>query len=385
MAIISGPRGTGNVSQTSRKPDIGDRILLLQPDASPLTVISKRLRKKPTHNPEFKWAEDDLDVRFDAINNGGGYNTSATSLVVDNGTYFAEHDLVKNTRTGEVFRVTAVSTNTLTVVRGLGNSGTGVAMNDNDELLILGSAQPEGDTSKPARSSTESFVTNYTQIFRTPWEATGTWMHSDTFYTQSDWDYQRGKHGIEHLKSIEESFLFGKADENTSGAQPRRTTGGVISRITTNVTAAGGALSESSFWGALRTGFRNGSGTKYLFASRLVVDVLNGYARSKVSINDSGNGSYGVNVRNFQSAHGNLRLVTHDLLEGTTYGGYGLLVDMDNVAYRYLANAAGSRDTQVHENIQAPDADTRKDEWFSEVGLEVSQEKTHALITGITG
>lgn len=385
MAIIAGPRGTTNVSQTSRKPDIGDRVLLLQPDASPLTVISKRTRKKPVTNPEFKWGEQDLDVRFDAVNNGGGYSTSATSIVVDNGTYFAEHDLVKNTRTGEVFRVTAVATNTLTVVRGLGNSGTGVAMNDDDELLILGSAQPEGDTSKPARSNTESYVTNYTQIFRDPIEATGTWMHSDTFFSQSDWDYQRGLKGIEHLKSIEEAFLYGKADENTSGSQPRRTTGGVLSRITTNVTAAGGTMSEASFWTALRAGFRYGSGTKYLFASRLVVDVLNGYARSKVSINDSGNGSYGVNVRNFQSTGGNLRLVTHDLLEGTTYGGYAILVDMDNVKYRYLANSKGSRDTHVRENIQQPDADTRKDEWFSEVGLEVSQQKTHALVTGITG
>lgn len=385
MAIISGPRGTGNVSQTSRKPDIGDQIMLLEPDAAPLTVITKNARRKPTHNPEYKWAEDSLDARFDAVNNGAGYNTSATSIVVDNGTYFAEHDLVKNTRTGEVFRVTAVSTNTLTVVRGIGNSGTGVAMNDNDELLILGSAQPEGDTSKPARSSTETFVTNYTQIFRTPWEVTETWNHSDTFYSQSDFDYQRGKKGIDHLKSIEEAALFGKADENTSGSQPRRTTGGILNRITTNVTAAGGTLSESSMWGALRGAFRYGSRSKWLFASPLVVDVFNQYARSKVQINDSGNGSYGLNVRNFQSPHGNVKLVTHYLLEGTVYGGYAVLIDMDNAHYRPLENSQGSRDTHIRENIQAPDADTRKDEWITEAGFAWPQEQTAALITGVSG
>lgn len=385
MAIIAGPRGTGNITQAQRKPDIGDRVLLLQPDAAPLTVLSKMTRRKPTVNPEFKWAEDDLDVRFSSISNAGGYAAGATSLVVANGTYFAEHDLVRVTRTGEIFRVTAVATNTLTVVRGVGNAGTGTTLNDADELLILGSAQPEGDTSKPARSSTTTFVTNYTQIFRTPWELTETWDKSDTFFTQSDWDYQRGKKGIEHLKSIEEAFLYGKADENTSGSQPRRTTGGALSRITTNVTAAGGVLSETSFWGALRGAFRYGSQSKWLFASMLVADVLNGYARSKVLVNDSGNGSYGLNVRNFQSPHGNLKLVTHFLLEGSTYGGYALVIDQANVAYRYLANSRGSRDTHVRENIQAPDADTRKDEWLTECGLELGQERTHALITGITG
>jgi hypothetical protein len=70
-------------------------------------------------------------------------------------------------------------TNTLTVVRGVG--GGAAAINDNDELLLIGSAQPEGDTSKPARSGNPTKVTNYTQIHRTPYESTETLIHSDTF------------------------------------------------------------------------------------------------------------------------------------------------------------------------------------------------------------
>jgi hypothetical protein len=76
------------------------------------------LGKRAAVNPEYSWQQDDLEPRFDAINNGAGYSNSATSLVVDNGAYFAQHYLVKVTRTGEVIRVTAVSSNTLTVVRG---------------------------------------------------------------------------------------------------------------------------------------------------------------------------------------------------------------------------------------------------------------------------
>lgn len=385
MTVIAGARGTGNVTQTMRKVDFGDAILLLQPDAAPLTVLTKRLGKSATINPDFNWAEDDLDVRFDAVNNSGGYNTSATTIAVDTGTLFAQHDLVKNTRTGEVFRVTAVSTNDLTVVRGVGNSGTGVAMNDNDELLILGSAQPEGDTSKPARSSTTTTQTGYTQIFREPVESTETWRHSDQVVSENDWDYQIRKSGIEHMKDIELAFLFGKASVDTSGSQPRRTTGGVIPQITTNVTAAGGALSEASFWAALRPAFRYGSKRKTMFASPLVVSVLNGYARGKVQVVNQRDNTYGVNVTQYQSPHGLLNVVNHDLLEGSIYGGYAVIVDMEQAKYRYLANSKGSRDTHLRTNIQAPDADTRKDEFLTECGLALGQQKTHALLTGITG
>lgn len=385
MTVISGPRGTGNVTSTMRKVDFGDAILLLQPDAAPLTVLTKRLGKQSTFNPKFNWAEDDLDVRFDAVNDASGIDTTTTTVDVDTGTLFAEHDLVKNTRTGEVFRVTAVSTNALTVVRGIGNSGTGVAMNDNDELLIMGSAQPEGDTSKPARSSTTTTQTGYTQIFRRPVESTETWRHSDQVVSENDWDYQIRKAGIEHMKDIEYAFLFGKADENTSGSQPRRTTAGAIPSITTNVTAAGGALSEASFWTAQRSAFRYGSNRKTMFASGLVVDVLNGYARGKVQVTNQGDDTYGVNVTKYQSPHGLLNVVRHWLLEGSVYGGYAFTIDLEMAKYRFLANSKGSRDTHLRTNIQQPDADTRKDEFLTEAGLQLGQQKTSALLTGVTG
>lgn len=386
MAVIAGPRGTGNITQVTRKPDWGDKIVLLDPDSAPLTVISKRASKKPTANPQYQWAEDDLDVRFAATS--GAITNVATTVTVaaGQGVYFAQHDLVKVPRTGEVFRVTAVTVDALTVVRGVGTGGTGTAMNAAEELLVLGSAQPEGDTSKPAKSNTVTTASNYTQIFRRPIELTETWRHSDTFFSQTDWDYQRGKSGIDHLKDIEEAFLFGNASEDTSGSQPRRTTGGAISAVTSNVTAAGGVLSETSFWAALRGAFRyGGTRRKTAFGSILALEVLNQYARSKVVVNDNGSGTFGVNMKQFQSTQGTLDLVTHYLLEGATYGGYLLVLDMDNVKYRYLANSAGSRDSHIRENIQAPDSDTRKDEWLCEAGIQIMQKQSHALITGITG
>lgn len=379
MADVTGARGTTLIGTNQRVLNMDKTIKLLQPDAAPFTTFTMQTKKVRTTDPKFLIAEDALEPRFDAVN---GTTGTGTSVVVDNGAYFAEHDLVLVTRTGELMRVTAVATNTLTVVRGVG--GSAVALADNDELLLAGSAQPEGDTSKPARSTNPTTITGYTQIFRRPWELTGTAIASENETTPHDWDHQAAKVGIEHKRDIERAFLFGKASENTSGSQARRTTAGILSRISTNSTDAGGALSETEFLGALRQGFRYGGRRKVLMASPLVASVLNTYAAGKVQISQSEK-TYGVDVTTFTSPFGAVRLVVNWELEGTKYGGYAIGIDFDNVAYRYLANSKLNRDSKVRTNIQAPDADTRKDEWLTEAGLQVGLESTHFVITGVTG
>jgi hypothetical protein len=42
------------------------------------------------------------------------------------------------------------------------------------------------------------------------------------------------------------------------------------------------------------------------------------------------------------------------------------------------------RDTRLKENVQAPDYDGFKDEYISEVSLQVTHERRHALLTGVS-
>ena len=175
-------------------------------------------------------------------------------------------------------------------------------------------------------------------------------------------------------------------NKDTSGSQPRRTTGGALYYIQTNVTAAGGTLTEAAFNAWARSAFRYGSKTKLLLASRLVADVLNGYARGKVQVTDQGRTSYGVRINQLVTYGGDINVVVHDMLtDSTTLSGYAILLDVDQLAYRPLANSNGSRDTDLYRDRQAPDADTQKQEWITEVGMQFGLEKTHALLTGVTG
>ncbi len=382
MADITGARLTTNVSFDQLQVDIGKEISLLEPSEQPLTVFTRNAGERPTVATKFSWMEMASEPRFDAINLATGYTATATSIVVDNGSYFAEHYLVLVTRTGEMMRVTGVATNTLTVVRGVGS--TAAALVDNDELLVIGVAQPENDTSRPARSWNPVKRTNNTQIFREPFQASGSWLASGNQTTPMDWPLQQRLHGIEHAKNIEYSMIFGRASVDVSGSSERRTTGGVLSFITANQTDAGGDLTEAEFNGAMSSLFRFGSRRKLAIGSATAVNALNKFPLAKLNVNNQSDQTYGIDVTGFRSPFGTLNLVYHRLLEGAKYGGYLIIVDMDETSYRYLANGQFNRNTKLNQNIQAPDLDGRKDEFLTECGLEFGQPRTHGLITGIT-
>jgi hypothetical protein len=381
MATVTGQRDTLNISQDQRKIDMAASISLLEPDAQPLAVLSRRAGKAKAVNPLFKWMEDTSEARLDSTTTT--QTSGSTTIAVANGAYFAEHYIAQITRTGENFRVTAVSGNNLTVVRGVGS--TAAAINNADEIYILGIAQPEGDDNRPPRSSNPSTVQNYTQIFREPWSLTETARSSDNQVTPHDWNHQANKHGIEHAKDIELNLLFGGAAEDTSSSHPRRTTKGAVKFIVTNVTAAGGTLTETTFGTFTRTLFRYGGRNKVLLASPLLTSVLNAFAQGKLQIRQ-GETTYGLAVMNYVSPFGTLGVVTHNLLQGTKYGGYGVALEFDEIKYRYLDGGVGdARDTHILTNRQGNSTDGRLDEYLTECGLQFGSESKHGLLTGVTG
>lgn len=394
MTVISGDRRTDNVASAQRVIDLAKPINLLEPESSPITVILNNIynggRSRAASDPKFSWLEDELEGRSDAVNNGSGVTSTATTVDVDTGTLFAADDLVKVPRTGEVFLVTSISTNALTVVRGVSGSGN-AALVDNDPLYIIGTAADEGGTSFTARTANPSKVDNYTQIFKNSVSASGSWLSSSNESSPHDWPYQTKKVGIEHAKDKELAFLLGKpsSDAGDSSAGDRRTTGGILHFATQNNTDAGGTFTEAEVETFLRGLFRYGSSRRTLFCSPLVVSVLNAFATSKLqTIQSDRDTTYGLNIMEWVSAHGTVSIVKHNLLEVGVYTGYAVAVDFGaNVAYRYLNGdgPGGSRDTKLYVNRQANDVDGRKDEYISECGLQFPEPKRHGVITGVTG
>ena len=116
--VISGSKATTSVLSQGLVPDRSVDVSELEPNSAPLIQITTKTkgRKRRAINTTFEWFEDEPFPYWDAINYGSGYNSSATSVVVDNGSYFGSSNLVLLPRTGEIVRVTSVSSNTLTII-----------------------------------------------------------------------------------------------------------------------------------------------------------------------------------------------------------------------------------------------------------------------------
>lgn len=385
----TGPTVSSAVLQAKRVIDMADKIALLQPSKAPLLRLlsggtDKRaaLRSVACYNSKFDWLEDDLQPEWDAINYGAGYASGDTSIVVDNGAYFAAGDNVAVPRTGEVFFISSVSSNTLTVIRG----DTAAALVDNDPLLIIGNANQEGATSPALKTILETEAYNYTQIFRTPFGVTGTLKASKT-YGGSDLAYTRAKKAIEHAVDIEKAFLFGRRNQTVSGVtHPRRATGGLLQFISTYNQQTGYAdLDEDEFNSWLKDLLFYGSDKKVVLCSGTVLAALNAYARDAIRLNETLTKKFGINISEYFCPFGLVYLVYHKKLTGTTYGGYAIGVDMENVRRRFLNANGENRDTKLKTNIQANNADSEEDEYITETGIEVKLPATHGTLTGITG
>jgi len=386
--MATGVRGTASLS--ARKYDVSGVISLLNAQRYPMLGIltnagkdpasgkGKAFKKVATTDPEFKWYEDDFGSRSATIAATQTVDPDASSKTFDvasgHGSRFRVGDVIQFLTNKWTFSVTAVSNDTLTIGAELGGvTGSGVDVSST-AIMIIGNANEEGAGLRSLKSTTPTEMVGYTQIFRTPFGVTNTSKQTQTLIRENDLDYQRRKAGIEHAIDIERAFLFGKKAKLTSGTHPKRFTAGVINSISTYATAS--VDTQAEFEAAMETAFAYGSTEKYGFASAAFITQINSWAMAKVQTTQSET-KFGITIFDYVTPHGTLHLIKHDLLSGTPYGNYCVIVDMDAVTYRFLTG----RDTTLLTNRQNNDEDQIVEEYLTECGLQIAEEKRHALLS----
>lgn len=375
MTVITGPGTTGNVATGVLAVEVASSISLLEPNIQAVTAFTRATKTKETTETNYKWFEEEDKARFDTTS-AAVASTTATEIPVTHGLQWAQWDQMLNTRTGEQLRVDSINNNTLTVARGAGAA----AMNEGDELLLIGMAQPENDTMKTPRSQLPTSFENQTQIFREPFELSRTAQKVKYQVNPNEWDRKERAAAREHAKNIEYAFLFGKKTSTNPGGAPLRTTGGALSFISTNQMDAGGILSEAEWNAYMALVFRYGTTHKLTYLSSTATLALQKFPASKqVTKNDET--TYGMDVTTYEGPFGSIYTVYHRILEGTKYSGYAITLDMENIAYRPLTDS----DTKLRPDIQAPSQDGKAAEFLTEAGLEFGEQRTHGVLTGITG
>ena len=398
---IQGLRGTGQFTETFRPRNYRELYTLLEPNGTaPLQALLSMGSSESSNDPEIRLFRDELPERrmkinMDTDSNDDGTNDSpiaanVTSLTVDlddENKFAIAGSIIVNSRTGEVMRATADTTGTtLTVTRNIG--GTSHVIHDNDDLFIAGFAAQEGADVATSVSFDAIMISNFLQIFRTSFSVTGT-MQSTYLRTGDKEDESRVKALKMHMSDIERAMFFGiKTEDTSTAAQPLRTTGGLMNSLTNKydisqanagVNANATKMTEEEFDLLLtETIFKFGSNSKIAFVGAKVANHLQQIGKDRWQPTQV-EGAYGVNLTRYSTFAGDLMVHLHPQFRqipgmDTTM----VVVDFPYLVYRYLEG----RDTQLLEDRQSPGADTRISEYLTECGLELTQDKVHAVIEG---
>jgi len=275
MAFTGKATYDGGSSLPELVEDVADVIGLISPHETPLLDHLGDPRA-PARSTVHEWLEDSLLPNSDLVNQASftPNATSATQFAVDNGIRFRIGDQVRADGSKEVMLVTAIATNTLTVVRGYGGT-TAEALADNKKLIILGNAALEGADKDASRQTTRVRKRNFTQIFSATVEVSGSQQAAATIGVRDELDYQMQERLRELLRDLENCALNGVAPAATpeGSSTIRRTMNGIIPLIATNkfapntggIPAGDGAgnneLNEAVLNAALRTVWEQSAGS----------------------------------------------------------------------------------------------------------------------------
>ena len=387
MTAITGLRGTGQFDTSFRPTNYRELFTLLEPNGTaPLQALLSMAGSESTDDPKYNHFRDELPDRTLTVN-GAVASTSTTAIVVDNDddeAFVVAGTILQNQTTGEIMRATAdanLATNTLTVERNIG--GTSHQIADDAVLVIAGHADQEGGTSPTAISFDPTTDFNYTQIFKTAVQVTGTLQN--TYLRTGDKEQEQLTKALKlHMGDIERAMFFGKKHEaNGTTASPTRYTGGLFTEIT-NVTdgasygASANTITEKEFDKLLIEDiFAFGSSEKVAFCGARVISNLMEIGKNRWQPTQIDN-AYGVSLTRYTTYAGDLLVYMHPMFRQTGMTEEMVILDMGELKFRYLQG----RDTQLIRDVQANDFDGVKHMYMTECGLEMTQAKVHHRIKG---
>jgi hypothetical protein len=364
--------------------DMDNVIAMLDPDVSQFTTMLMKIASSPAYNSKIEWLEDQLFPRLSALIASAASSDTTLAVTVGTGAYFRAGDVVRMGRTGEVVRVTAISTDTIGVTRAIATV-TAASMDSTYGVVIVGNASLQGATLGTRKVTKRVLNYNYEQIQRNPYGFTETLIAS-RLYGGGAMDKERKKKAIEHKRAIENTLFFGGRALVTSGANPVGYSGGVDEFIVTNNKNPGGVITKANLDDYFRAFLQHGSTNKVLFAAPLVAQAISGFLRDNWVRSQPGDQVWGVAVDAFISGAYGYQIpvvVKRDWNDFQTtvnqYGGRAYLVDLDYVKFRPL------RETRHLTGRQGNDADEQDEEYLTEFSLEFAQEAVHGVIQGVTG
>lgn len=410
--------------------------------SAPLIALLSMLKEESTNDPEFSIYEKRLPEQrttTQAANSIGPFTTAGGNVDKTQGGFdIAANDACRiRVVDSSVFRVghlvqlqpvpngagtatfilkgivTTIVDGTRIEVRWL-EAYTSVS-NDTDanglEALVIGNAASEAQVGAAlAPYQLPLNIKNYTQIFRTPFQFSGTVLKTGLKYDRTGPYKDKAKDAtIQHAIEMEKAFHFGVQQLyiDSSTGLPTRLTGGLewylrqwelgtvygntaatadtddTKRIITN---SAGTMTLAQFNTYMERLFRvtnNVAQEKLCLCGSGYLARVNDLFVGKgvLKIDEDAKSKFGWDIVSHLLPWGMVHYKTHPLYtQNATLRNCAFYIDVWNLIYRYM----DGRDTTLLKMRQPNNADYREDEWLGECGLELRFPESHMFIKNFT-
>lgn len=445
-SILTGLIGTEQLAN-QRFKNIRRTVFYNFPNgAAPLLgLLSVMDAEEDVNDPEFVWYEDRFPERKTVTSawaggSNGPFATDAGTALGGTGatitagtTYRAQLVDTSYIRNGAVLKISPVAQYNLAttlemkvlVVEVLANNiirfqpleasyptvANASTFNIGIEVLVIGSAHSEGAIGAAEGGyNLPVDVSNYTQIFRTPFSFTGTEMQTALKFDKTgDYRDKAKKQSLNHMVDIERTAMFGVQSKTVDPITklPLRTSGGVLWQLkqweltASNPYGASGAtqnsddnkriiningsLSSKAYDAYLERLFRvtnNQANEKLVLCGSGFLSVLNQMYRgqSVLQTDIPQAGIWGSDIVGHRTSYGTVYYKTAPLMNmNSTLRFNAMFLDVNNIKYRPMTN----RDTDLLRNRQPNNADYRQDEYLTEAGFEIRFPESHMYMQGV--
>lgn len=378
--------------QQNRKGDFASALLQYEPQGSaPMLALTAGMKSMDASDTVVTWFEENrITGRVNITNNA----TTGTSFTLDDASAVVGGQYYIIETTGEYVYIESVSGSTATVTRALADT-TNTSINGSVTpvpMQLIGTAHEEG-SAKPESYANVGFpVFNYMQIFRDPWDVTGTAKKVE-FYTGDVVAKNRREAAGFHAEAIERSLLWGRLSIGTKNGKPWRMMDGVITQIRKRQTVSGAVTTEASGtkWSELdaflmavfSNNIKGAPNERIAFGDNTVLSVLGGIARINGQMNVTASQTeFGMNVTKWITPYGNISVMTHPLMnEMQAFRGDLYLLHPAAITTRYLRRTFEDANDM---NGSRAGADADFGVYTTEMTVEYKGAKTGGILEGMT-
>ena len=362
-----------------------------------------------------------------AVAAGSFTSSSVLYIKVDTTSRLAVNDLIRVPAWDTIFRILEVTHGVasdvvngyikVSPVRGFTLKEGFKALVTGDILDVVGSAYAEGSGAGSSRGmSYPCSIMNQTQIFKEPYEFTGSSLKMDLKFDATGPYAERAQEACrDHMVKIEKTLLFGqRSTTQDANGKEIRTMSGILEFMKLWDAGAMGLSIDGSMYAPYdfkdASVDENDASKRYLANADGKVSIdrlerwlsnINLYHDSKTTdrlclcgsgvvlamsqmMRDQGSYTWekgqdwmGVKCNRLITAMGDVIFMTHPLFnENPLYRNSALFLDIWSLNFRPLQD----RDTKIIKNIQANDEDLRRDQWITEGTLEFWKPMNHLFV-----